>query len=95
MLGISKRGNVYLKHIGIYCVRINYMRQMFEGGKTKDVVREAVTNLHRPKEYWEQKAKEKQTSAQATAVAVDPPAGVLVYGRQVATSRLGFVGSVT
>jgi hypothetical protein len=62
----------YLKHIETYCVRINYMRQMFEGGKPKDVVREAVTNLHRPKEYWEQKAKEKQTAAQATAA--DPPA---------------------
>lgn len=48
----------YLRHIDNYCVRINYMRQMFEGGKDKQIVLDAVMNLHRPKEYWEQKAKE-------------------------------------
>jgi hypothetical protein len=48
----------YLKHVETYCARINYMRQMFEGGKDKKTVLEAVTNLHRPKEYWEKKAKE-------------------------------------
>jgi hypothetical protein len=62
----------YLKHIETYCNRINYMRQMFKGGKPKDVVRGAVTNLHRPKEYWEQKTKEQQTLADAASVTVDP-----------------------
>lgn len=64
----------YLRHIEIYCARINYMRQMFEGGKPKVVVREAVMNLHRPKEYWEQKAKEQKAAAEPAAVPVDPPA---------------------
>jgi len=57
----------YLKHIEDYCARINYMRQMFEGGKDKKIVLEAVMNLHRPKEYWEQKAKE------AVAATIDEP----------------------
>lgn len=48
----------YLKHVDDYCVRINYMRQMFEGGRDKKTVLEAVKNLHRPKQYWEQKARE-------------------------------------
>jgi hypothetical protein len=48
----------YLKHVDDYCVRINYMRQMFESGRDKKTVLEAVMNLHRPKEYWEQKTKE-------------------------------------
>jgi hypothetical protein len=57
----------YLKHVDDYCVRINYMRQMFEGGRDKKTVLEAVKNLHRPKEYWEQKAME------AVAAAKDAP----------------------
>jgi hypothetical protein len=48
----------YLKHIENYCIRIDYMRRMFEGGKDKKTVMEAMINIHRPKEYWEQKAKE-------------------------------------
>jgi hypothetical protein len=54
----------YLKHIENYCARINYMymRQMFEAGRDKKTVFEAVKNLHRPKEYWEQKAKEAITA---------------------------------
>lgn len=46
----------YLTHLETYCTRINYMCQMFEAGKSKEVVREALMNMHRPKEYWEQKA---------------------------------------
>lgn len=53
----------YLKHIEAYCARINYIRQMFEGGKDKKIVLEAVMNLHRPAEYWEQKAKETTVEA--------------------------------
>jgi hypothetical protein len=48
----------YLAHVNNYCARINYMRLMFEGGKDKSIVLEAFKNLHRPKEYWDQKAKE-------------------------------------
>jgi hypothetical protein len=63
----------YLKHLETYCDRINYMRQLFEAGRPKDVVREAVMNLHRPKEYWERKAKEQKAAAEATTVVVAPP----------------------
>jgi hypothetical protein len=54
----------YLKHVDDYCVRINYMCKMFEGGRDKKTVLEAVMNLHRPKEYWEQKAKDTVAAAQ-------------------------------
>jgi hypothetical protein len=57
----------YLKHVDDYCIRINYMRQIFEGGRDKKTVLGAVMNLHRPKEYWEQKAKD------AAAAAIDAP----------------------
>jgi hypothetical protein len=43
----------YLKHVDTYCVRLNYMKQLFEAGKSKEIVMEAIKNLHRPKEYWE------------------------------------------
>lgn len=62
----------YLSHIETYCARINYMRQMFEGGKSKETVRDAVINLHRPKEYWEQKTRDQQTAAQTASI--DPSA---------------------
>ena len=78
----------YLKHIEIYCDRINYMRQMFEDGKPKDVVRDAVTNLHRPKEYWEQKAKNQQTAATGSPRRCRSVGLSLVDRRQVATSCL-------
>jgi hypothetical protein len=58
----------YLSHIETYCARINYMCQMFEGGKSKEIVRDAVINLHRPKEYWEQKKGDQQTPAQTASV---------------------------
>lgn len=38
----------YLKHVDTYCVRLNYMRQMFEAGKDKQIVRDAVIRMHRP-----------------------------------------------
>lgn len=57
--------SAYLKHIETYCVRINYMRQMFEGGKPKETVRAAIVNMHRPKEYWAQKAKEQENALHA------------------------------
>jgi hypothetical protein len=65
----------YLKHIEIYCARINYMRQMFEGGKDKKTVLEAVTNLHKPKEYWEDKATEAKAAASTVPRADEPGTG--------------------
>ena len=39
-------------------------RQMFEGGKDKKTVMEGMINIHRPKEYWEEKAKESKDAAE-------------------------------
>lgn len=47
----------YLQHLEKYCARLNYMLQMFEGGKGKKTVLEGLVNLHRPASYWEQKSK--------------------------------------
>jgi len=54
----------YMKHVENYIIRINYMRQMFEGGKDKKTVMEGMINIHRPKEYWEEKAKESKDAAE-------------------------------
>jgi hypothetical protein len=54
----------YMKHVENYIIRINYMRQMFEGGKDKKTVMEGMINIHRPKEYWEEKAKELREAAE-------------------------------
>ncbi|MDE3187730.1 MAG: hypothetical protein KGM96_09435, partial [Acidobacteriota bacterium] len=50
----------YLKHVGVYIDRIDHMRKLFEAGRDKETVRGAITNLHRPKEYWDEKQKEAQ-----------------------------------
>lgn len=48
----------YLNHVRTYIQRIDHLRGLFEAGRDKQTVRDCITNLHRPKEYWEQKAKE-------------------------------------
>jgi hypothetical protein len=48
----------YLQHLETYCARLNYMRQMFEGGRSKEEVLRGVMNMHRPASHWEQKSKE-------------------------------------
>ena len=53
----------YLQHLETYCARLNYMLQMFNGGKDKKTVLEAMVNLHRPASYWEQKSKEAREAA--------------------------------
>jgi hypothetical protein len=64
----------YLKHIENYCARINYMRQMFEGGKDKATVMAAMINIHQPAEYWAEKAKQEKAAAETANQPVDPPA---------------------
>jgi hypothetical protein len=54
----------YMKHVENYIIRINYMRQMFEAGKDKETVKNAMINIHRPREYWEQRAKGAQSKAE-------------------------------
>jgi hypothetical protein len=62
----------YLKHIENYCARVNYMRQMFKARKSKDAVRDAITNLHRPNEHWQKRVEEQQKIAEATGDTAGP-----------------------
>jgi len=36
----------YVKHVETYCARVDYMRQMFEGGREKQIVMDAMIRLH-------------------------------------------------
>ena len=36
----------HLKHLSIYCDRLNYMRQMFEDGRDRNVILEALRRMH-------------------------------------------------
>jgi hypothetical protein len=60
----------YIEHVGKYCTYLNYMHEMFKGGKSKQDVLAGVISLHNPASYWaEQQAKIKA----ATASPPDPP----------------------
>lgn len=54
---------LYVQHLTNYQVRLNYMRQMFEGGKMKEDVRQGVMNMHRPASYWEEQARKARDPA--------------------------------
>ena len=43
----------YARHLGTYCTYLNYMRQMFEGGKAKEHVLAGVISLHKPAGHWQ------------------------------------------
>jgi hypothetical protein len=45
--------DVYAKHLGTYCTYLNYMREMFEGGKAKEHVLAGVVSLHKPASHWQ------------------------------------------
>jgi len=53
----------YYKHLDDFCTKLNYIRQIFEGGKEKRHVLGGVINLHRPASYWDQKGKEAREAA--------------------------------
>ncbi len=53
----------YYKHLNSVCTKLNYIREMFEGGKEKKHVLGGVMNLHRPASYWDQKSKEAREGA--------------------------------
>jgi hypothetical protein len=38
----------YYKHLDVYCTRMDYISKMFQAGREKSVVLEAVKQLHRP-----------------------------------------------
>jgi len=54
----------YFNHLETYCTRLNYMRQMFEGGKSKNDVLGGVIAMHKPDAYWEEKSKEARDAAE-------------------------------
>jgi hypothetical protein len=62
----------YFKHLETYCTRLNYMRQMFEGGKSKEDVLGGVIAMHKPASYWEQKQKEAIANNSAKSEEGDP-----------------------
>jgi hypothetical protein len=62
----------YIEHVGKYCTYLNYMQEMFKGGKSKQDVLAGVISLDKPASYWaEQQAKIK--AATATVSPPDPP----------------------
>jgi hypothetical protein len=70
----------YFNHISVYLSYLNYLKQMFEGGKDKAAALSGLINMHRPKSFWEAQAKaakenaEKQEAAQK-AVAIQNSSG--------------------
>ena len=48
----------YLAHVKTYIDRIDYMRKMFEAGRDKATVRQAIINMHTPFEELQRQAKE-------------------------------------
>jgi hypothetical protein len=42
----------YRKHLETYLVRLNYMRKMFEQGRSRDQVLEGLRRMHKPDSYW-------------------------------------------
>ena len=42
--------NPYLKHIEMYIARVDHMRGLFVAGRDKQVVKDCITNMHRPAE---------------------------------------------
>jgi len=57
----------YFTHLETRCTRLNYMRQMFEGGKSKDDVLGGMIAMHKPESYWQQKSKEAVEAGTMTA----------------------------
>jgi hypothetical protein len=43
----------YVKHLGTYCGRLDYMHNMFKAGKTKEDVLGGMIAMHRPASYWQ------------------------------------------
>jgi len=42
----------YRKHLDTYLVRLNHMRKMFEQGRSREQVLEALRMMHKPDSYW-------------------------------------------
>jgi hypothetical protein len=42
----QEKAEKHLQHLSIYCDRLNYMRQMFEAGRDRAVILEALRNMH-------------------------------------------------
>jgi hypothetical protein len=55
----------YFNHISVYLSYLNYLKQMFEGGKDKAAALSGLINMHRPKSFWEAQAKAAKEKAEA------------------------------
>lgn len=42
----------YRKHLDAYLTRLNYMRKMFEQGRSREQVLEGLRMMHKPDSYW-------------------------------------------
>ncbi len=57
----------YFNHISVYLSYLNYLKQMFEGGKDKAAALSGLINMHRPKSFWEAQAKAAKEKAEDEA----------------------------
>lgn len=57
----------YFNHISVYLSYLNYLKQMFEGGKDKAAALSGLINMHRPKSFWEAQAKAAKEKAEEDA----------------------------
>jgi hypothetical protein len=69
----SPRTEGYVKHMETYCGRLNYMHNMFKGGKSKEDVLGGMISMHRPASYWQDQAQQAQQQPEDPA-AEDPTA---------------------
>jgi hypothetical protein len=43
----------FIQHLDTYCDRLKYMHDMFNAGKDKQIVLDAMISMHRPLSYWQ------------------------------------------
>jgi hypothetical protein len=44
----------YIKHLNMYCDRLEYMHKMFAAGRDKQVVLDAFISIHKPLSHWQE-----------------------------------------
>lgn len=57
----------YRKHLDTYLVRLNYLRNMFEQGRSREQVLEGLRTMHKPDSYWIEQQRLAKEGAQASA----------------------------
>jgi hypothetical protein len=64
----------YVKHLDTYCVRLDYMHNMFKADKSKGDVLGGMIAMHRPASYWQEQADLARAQAQQPPEDPAPPA---------------------